>query len=188
MGALGLTVLTDPCCFEVARRDTLIVPIAALNTSVLSPESQQKTPVLISVMCSWTSEDSAGRHLVRSTKGPAVCLQLASVGARNWILHILSHLKDLMSYKGRFSAEVEEVGVSSASIRHWAYLPFLLAIRKYWVPNSEHMRKWNGTYLQLLGGKFEAVKTSYRGWSEKSCQEQKFSLTAWFSAEYWGGG
>lgn len=147
---MGVTGLTQ--CWQTyailrwqlqAKRDTLMTPFTALNTSGLSPESQSKC-LCWSVRCSWTCGDIADRHLVRSAKGPAVSLQLIPLGVRSsWksyrtLMHIFSYLKyfKLMPYKGRFSAEIEQVGIPSVSARPWACLPLLLAIRKSSVPKG----------------------------------------------------
>lgn len=143
---MGVTGLTQ--CWQTyailrwhlgGRRGTLMIPFTALNTSGLSPESQSKC-LRWSLMCSWTSGDIADRRLVRSAKG-----QLPSSNWCQWELgapenptgwHIFSHLNKLMPYTGRFSAEIEKVGIPSVSARPWACLPLLLAIRKSSVPKG----------------------------------------------------
>ena len=53
-------------------------------------------------------------------------------------MHIFNHLKDfkLMPYRGRFSVEIEQVGIPSVSARPCACLPLLLAITKSLVPKG----------------------------------------------------
>lgn len=101
-----------------------------------------KMSVLISVVCSWTSGDSADRHLVRSAKRPAASLLLVPAGVRsswksyrtlNCIFSLLKGFK-LKPYRGSFSAEIAEVVIPSVSTR--ACLPLLLDIRKFLVPTG----------------------------------------------------
>lgn len=54
------------------------------------------------------------------------------------LMNIFSHLKDskLMLYRGRFSAEIEQIGNLSVSLRPWPCLTLLLAPRKSLIPKE----------------------------------------------------
>lgn len=92
--------------------------------------------------------------------------------------HIFSHLKysRLMLHRGRFSVEVEQVGIPPISTKSSAWLPCS------WLSGHprclrDQMGREKGTYLQLLEGKSKTVKRRhYRRWRGKSCQEQRFSF------------
>lgn len=55
-------------------------------------------------------------------------------------MNILSHQKDskLLPYRGRFSAEIEQIGNPSVSARPWACLALFLAMRKSLIPKEEN--------------------------------------------------
>lgn len=147
-----------------ARRNTLMMSFTTLNNPGLSPESQPKC-LCWSVSCAHEVLETSQRHLVRSAKGPAASLQLVPVRAgSSWKcyrmpVYTFNHLKDfkLMVCRCRFSAEIRQVEIPCISIRPWTCLPLLLAVRKSSVPKGAD-GEGNVTYLQLLKGKFKAVK------------------------------
>lgn len=61
-------------------------------------------------------------------------------------MNLFSHLKDskLMPYRGRFSAEIEEIGNPSVSARPWRCLALFLVTRKSLIPKEANGKgEWN---------------------------------------------
>lgn len=146
MGITGLTQCWQTCSalrWQLgARRGTLLVPVTALNTSVSSPESQAKR-------LGW-SVNCAHEFLETSQTGTCWGLQRAQLPSPNcsggvrssWkscrtLMGIFSHPKNskLMPHRGKFSAEIEQVGNPCLS-QAWACLALLLATRKPLIPKE----------------------------------------------------
>lgn len=174
--------MTDLRCSEVApeaRRNTLVIPFTALNTSVWSPESQPKS--LRGHELLETLQTGTWWGLQRAQLLPSTWFQRefrAPEKSSRTPRHIFSHLKYSRPtpYRGRFSAEAEQVGIPPVSTKPCAWLPCSWT---WGHPRClrEQMEREKGAYLWLLEGKSETVKwRHYRRRRGKSCQERRFSF------------
>lgn len=174
-------MLTDLRCSEVApeaRRNTLVIPFTALNTSVWSPESQPKS--LRGHELLETLQTGTWWGLQRAQLLPSTWFQRefrAPEKSSRTPRHIFSHLKYSRPtpYRGRFSAEVEQVGIPPVSTKPCAWLPCSWT---WGHPRClrEQMEREKGAYLWLLEGKSETVKTLQKAKGEELPRTEIFFL------------